>query len=440
MSKRFARFFTLIMGMALLMGFLAACGTGTGGNSGTSGTTIIKIAADLPTSGAAASNGVPTQNGVQMAIDEANAQNILPGYKFVADFKDDVGASGNAEPAVGAANVSTLISDAEVAGLVGPFNSSVAVSEMPISNNAPLAQISPSNTNTCLTQDAADTGCVGANDILSTVRPTGKVSYFRVATTDNHQGGVGANYAFKTLGYKKAFVIDDTTVYGVGIAKAFVTAYTADGGTVLGHDSIAVTTDYSAELTKIAHLNPDVIYFAGLDSTGGIPLRKQMENTPGLKQLPFMGGDGLQSSAFASAIGTGANSGGPVYSSVATIDATKVSSSIASTFIKNYQAKYGTLGSYSGAGYDCAWILLDAVKAAVNAGGKAPASSDDAGGANTFRQDVINQLAKTNYNGVTGHQSFDSNGDTTNKTITVYKLGDVSGKPGWVYVTAQTLS
>lgn len=437
MTKRLPRFFAMAMGVTLLMGILAACGTGTGSTGNNSGPIVIKIATDLPVSGAAASSGTPAQNGVQMAINEANAKNLIPGYTLVPDFKDDVGASGNAEGAVGAANISALIEDAEVAGIVGPFNSSVALAETPISNNAPIVQISPSNTNTCLTQNTPDTGCVGANDEISTVRPSGKVTYFRIATTDNHQGGVGADYAFKTLNYKTAFVIDDTTVYGVGIANAFIKQYTADGGTVQGHDSIAVTTDYSGELTKIAHSKPDVIYFAGLDSTGGIPIRKQMENTPGLQNTPFEGGDGLQTSAFAAALGS--STGGPVYSSVATIDATKVNSSIATTFIKNYTAKYGTLGAYSAAGYDCAWILIDAVKAAVAAGAKAPTNSNDSAGASSFRQAVIDQVAKTNYNGVTGHQSFDNNGDTTNKTITIYKLGDVSGKPGWTYVSSETL-
>ncbi len=48
-------------------------------------------------------------------------------------------------------------------------------------------------------------------------------------------------------------------------------------------------------------------------------------------------------------------------------------------------------------------------------------------------------MAKTDYNGVTGHHSFDQNGDTTNKTISIYQLADISGQPNWKYLTAQTL-
>lgn len=434
MTKRYSRFLALALGLTLFLGLLSACGTGT--NTGTTGGDIvIKIATDLPVSGAAASAGKPAENGAHMAVDEANATNFLPGYKFVFEPKDDVGGSGNAEPAVGAANIAALIDDAQVAAVVGPFNSAVAKAEMPIANNGVLALVSPSNTNTCLTQNTPDTGCTGANDWITAVRPTGKVTYFRIATTDNHQGAVGADYSYKTLNYKTAFVIDDTTVYGVGIANSFIQQYQTDGGKVLGHDSIKVTTDYTTELAKIANLKPDMIYFAGLDSTGGIPLRKQMVGTSGLEKTPFVGGDGLQTSALADAIGT--TSGGPVYSTVAAVDATKIAA--AAKFISDYKAKYGDLGAYSASGYDCAKIILNAIKAAIQGGANPPANSSDGEAATTFRQAVINQIAKTDYNGNTGHHSFDQNGDTTNKTVTVYQLADVDGKPGWKYATSVTL-
>ena len=42
--------------------------------------------------------------------------------------------------------------------MVGPFNSSVAKAQIPITKLAPLAQISPANTNPCLTKDTAESG------------------------------------------------------------------------------------------------------------------------------------------------------------------------------------------------------------------------------------------------------------------------------------------
>ena len=64
--------------------------------------------------------------------------------------------------------IGSLIDDAQVAGIVGPLNSSVALAEMPLANNANIAMISPANTNPCLTKSGADVGCSGVDDILAT--------------------------------------------------------------------------------------------------------------------------------------------------------------------------------------------------------------------------------------------------------------------------------
>ena len=441
MRRSWSRIFAMSLGIPLLLAFLVACGSGTTGTTGSgstpTATKIIKIGTDLPVSGKDESSGKPAEDGAHLALDQANQKHTIPGYQLVFVPKDDVGPSGIHDPSVGQQNVTALISDAEVAGIVGPFNSNVAQAEMPITNQAPIAQISPANTNTCLTQDAPDTGCTGKYDVLKTVRPTGKVTYFRIATTDNHQGGVGADYLYKTLNYKKAYVIDDAETYGIGIANAFIKEYQADGGTVLGHSSEpGTTTSYLSLLTQVASQKPDVIYFAGLDSTGGILVRQQMQQIPALKNTPYAGGDGLQTSTFASTIGL---SGGPVYSTVATANADVLSS--AQTFISQFKSVYGAsaYGAYSAAAYDCMNIMIQAIKTAVSNGAKVPTSSSDTADASSFRQAVINAIQGISYDGVTGHQSFDSNGDTTDRVISIYQLADVSGSPGWKFITQQTV-
>jgi branched-chain amino acid transport system substrate-binding protein len=442
MRRSWSRIFAMALGIPLLLAFLVACGSGTSGTSGggstPTGTRIIKVATDLPVSGKDESSGKPAEDGAHLAVDQANQKNEIPGYQLVFVPKDDVGPSGIHDPAVGAQNVTALISDALVAGMVGPFNSNVAKAEMPIANQAYFPMISPANTNTCLTQDTPDTGCTGANDLIKTLRPTGKVNYFRIATTDNHQGGVGADYLFKTLNYKKAYVIDDAETYGIGIANAFIKEFQADGGTILGHSSEpSTTTSYLSLLTQIAAMHPDVIYFAGLDSTGGILVRQQMEQIAALKNTPYAGGDGLQTSTFATTIGL---TGGPVYATVATANADVLPQ--AQTFIQQFKQVYGAsaYGAYSAAAYDCMNILIQAIKTAIQNGAKPPTSSSDAAGATAFRQAVINAIQGISYDGVTGHQSFDQNGDTTDKVISIYQLAAVNGKPDWKFITQQTIA
>ena len=399
------------------------------------GSTTIKIATDLPVSGADQASGKPAENGVHLAIDQANANHTIPGYTLVFDPKDDVGPSGTHDPTVGAANVTALISDALVAGIVGPFNSNVAKAEMPITNQAPIALISPSNTNPCITKDTAASGCSGANDLLPTLRPTGKVNYFRVATTDDHQGPAGADYFYGKLNVHKVYVIDDAEAYGIGIANAFIGEWQKLGGTVLGHSSEpGTTTSYVSLLTQIAATHPDLIYFGGLDSTGGILIRQQMKQVPGLQNLPMGGGDGIVTPSFASTIQP--LGGGPVFGTVAVVDTSQNPN--AATFISQYKAAFpNELSVYSAAAYDAANILIQAIKAALAHGATTPASSSDAAGAMAFRTAVIAAIQNIQYDGITGHQSFDANGDTNLKIISIYKLGlNAQNQPDWIYQAA----
>ncbi len=441
MRRNLSRIFAVVMGFSLFLAILTACGAGTTTGSGTptTGSTTIKLATDLPVSGKDTSSGKPAEDGANLAVMEANANHTIPGITLVFDPKDDVGANGLHDPAVGAQNVTALVGDALVAGIVGPFNSSVAKAEMPITNQAPLAQISPANTNPCLTKDTAASGCSGSSNLLPTLRPTGKVSYFRIATTDDHQGPAGADYLYKTLGLKKAYVIDDAETYGIGIADSFTGEWKTDGGTVLGRSSEpATTTSYVSLLTQIATTHPDVIYFGGLDSTGGILIRQQMLQIPTLKNTPLGGGDGIITPSFASTIGT--SSGGPVYGTVAVVDTTTVPT--AAAFRTKYASTFtDPLNVYSASAYDCANILIQAIKTALANGAHTPANSGDQAGAKAFRQAVINAVQGTSWAGITGQQAFDSNGDTTNKFISIYQLANnASGKPDWIYKTGVTVA
>jgi branched-chain amino acid transport system substrate-binding protein len=160
-----------------------------------------------------------------------------------------------------------------------------------------------------------------------------------------------------------------------------------------------------------------------------------MSQVPALKNIAFAGGDGLASPGFAKTIGL---TGGPVYATIATADVSK--NSAAPAFFAKYKATYGELGAYSAAGYDSMKILLNGIKAAITGSAVTPKDTDDAEGARTFRQAVIDAIKKTDYNGLTGHHTFDANGDTTNKVITINQLADVNGKPDWKLIAAITVS
>lgn len=431
MRRSWSRIFALAMGMVLLLGILAACGGGTGTGTGTgtgSSNITIKVATELPISGGDIDIGTSTMNGAKLAVTQANANHVL-GNNVTLEFvaKDDVGASGTHEGPKGAANVQALLGDPEVAGIVGPLNSSVALAEMPVANNGGIAIISPANTNPCLTKRGADVGCTGTSDYVPKVRPTGNVTYFRLAATDDHQGPAMADYLYNTLHLKTAFVMDDTEAYGAGLAKYFVQEWTKLGGTVVGggqSHSVKSTTDYTSLLTAAAAQHPDVLYFGGNYSTGGQVIQKQMRTIPGLSNTVYGGGDGMTGSPdFYKQI---TDNGGTFYVTVAAPDASKIPA--AQQFVKDYTAAYGAVGPYSAPAFDAMNILIQAIKTAMATTPPAKSESDTSG-ATAFRTAVISALKQTDYNGVTGHITFDANGDTTNKVFTIYKVALVNGKP-----------
>jgi branched-chain amino acid transport system substrate-binding protein len=436
MQRRWSRIFSSVAGFALILGILAACGAGTSTNTGggSNQKLTIEIGTELPTTGADSSTGKPAEDGAALAIQEANSSNFLPGYNFVQVKKDDVGPSGTHDSTVGQQNITALIGDARVAGIMGPINSSVALAELPTTNKAPIALISPSTTNDCLTQNTPASECGGANSELGQLRPTNKVTFFRTATLDQYQGAALASYAYKTKGYKTAYVIDDTEAYGVGLAGNFVNFFKQYGGTIIGNSSIKETSSYQNVLTSVAAKHPDVIFFGGNDSTGGITIRQQMGHVAGLEQTPFMFGDGTTTTAMAKAIKP--LGGGPLYGSVPGQDPTQVPAF--TTFYNNYVKQFGqnAYGTYSAGGYDDTEILLQAIKQVVTQKkATVPTDANDSTDASAFRQAVIDAVQGISYNGVTGHHTFDKNGDTVNRTISIYTIGDITKGDGWKFLT-----
>ncbi|MFN2582034.1 MAG: branched-chain amino acid ABC transporter substrate-binding protein, partial [Candidatus Dormibacteria bacterium] len=321
----------------------------------------MTVATELPTSGSDASDGQPTQNGAQLAVTQANSNKLLNGCTVNLITKDDASvALGKHDPNQGAANMTALAANSAVVGVVGPFNSSVCQAEMPIANNADLTQISPSCTNPGLTKP-------GSNSTINTqsLRPTGKITFFRVCTTDISQSAGLAEEA-KSLGASKAFVFDDQETYGQGLAQNFSTDFTKGGGTVVGTASLpGTTTDFTSELQQAASKGADIIFFGGTASNGGGKLKSQMSSAGLGSNVIYMGGDGIQDKEFLTDAGSAAAG---AYSTTASPDATKLSS--AASFASAYQSAFGSApGAYSANAYDAMNIVLTAVKNAIQQNG-----------------------------------------------------------------------
>jgi branched-chain amino acid transport system substrate-binding protein len=372
-------------------------------------TNVIKIGSDLPVSGADASDGVPTQNGVRLAVMVANRENLAPGFTFEADTLDDA-VNGVHDPGQGSKNIQALSSDPAVVGIVGPFNSNVAKAEIPVSNTSGIALISPANTNPDLTK--------GPSALQLRPQNPDQITYFRVCATDDIQGPAGADYAAKMIHLRRAYIVDDNETYGKGVADQWAAQFVRDGGSVVGHDHLTQgQNDFHALITNAAAQHPDVVFYGGTSATGGDQLRKQMVGTP-LASIVMSGADGIRNQEFLNVASSMADN---VYATVASVNASKLPA--AQAFLKDYQAAFHqAVGSYSASGYVAAMVLIKAASAAVKAnGGKLPT-----------RAEVLDQIRGTKrFDSIIGPFSFDANGDTTSKIISIYE----AKKDNWVFLT-----
>ena len=179
----------------------------------------------------------------------------------------------------------------------------------------------------------------------------------------------------------------------------------------MGHDHITKgQQDFHALLTRVGSQSPDVLFYGGTTSTGGGLVRKQMADT-GLGSIPYFGADGIRNDEFLRAADGAADNS---YATVAAVNADKIPA--AKQFLAEYQQQFRQpVGSYSASGYVSAMVLINAIASAMKAnGGQLPA-----------RADVLQQLrAGTKFDSIIGTFSFDKNGDSTNKIISIYTVKD----------------
>ena len=198
-------------------------------------------------------------------------------------------------------NVTTLLKDPCIVGMVGPAASVTAAAEMPLTANAGLVMISPTNTSPDLTlrEYAADAGVD-----FDRLHPAGKkINYFRTIASDVFQGRELGAFTIRTpplgLGVRSAFVVDDHSA-NEALIGGFTQEFLASGGSIVGTASIPV--DGAARIATlvpgIMAAKPDVVVYGGTTDEGGGPLTTYLAQA-GYHGL-FVSGDGIaQDPAFA---------------------------------------------------------------------------------------------------------------------------------------------
>jgi branched-chain amino acid transport system substrate-binding protein len=379
-----------VLGVLVLV--VAGCSREEGGGDEGEATKTVKIGVIAPFTGPLSELGLGIRNSVDLAVKQANEKKTIPGYNVVMAAEDDT-----ADPATGANAANKLASDADVAGVIGTLNSSVAQSVAPVLAKANIVQISPANT--------ADEVTRGPDFTTAPKRiwPT----YHRLATLDSLQGPFAADYALDEAGYKTAVVIHDKKTYGQGLARAFTQRFTEKGGKVAFTETVNENDrDFGAVVTKVIGAKPDMVFYGGEYPAAG-PLAAQLADRG--FEGPLMGGDGVYSSDFFK--GAGDKADGTL---VTSIGAPVAKLDTAKQFVTDYEAGGfdESYGAYGGQSYDSANILIQALAKVL----------PNADSIEAARPEIVKAVNGTQgFQGATGEHSFDEFGDTSNRALTVYK-------------------
>jgi branched-chain amino acid transport system substrate-binding protein len=370
----------------------AQAAAATGGNYPAS----IKLGINLPFTGADAADAANIRDGALMAIDEINAQGGIGGKIKIEPLVKDDGtvAAGQYDPAQAATNMKQFVADSTVMTVVGPQMSGSGKAMSPIASQANLPLITPSSTNPDITDPK----------FASQYRPGGKAIYFRTVTTDAFQGPFMANYAAETLKIKSIYVVDDTGAYGEGIANSFEAQAKTKGINVLGHDKLdPKESDYTTILTKIKGLNPEAIYYGGVQQAG-VKLAKQANDV--FPKLPKLAGDGMYSTSFPKDAGPAAEGWYATIAGPDTVDQPE-----AKDWVAKYKQKYNKdPQDYAITAYDAVLVFGDTVSRIVKDG--KPLTRDN----------VESYMLQSNVKTLQGTITFDENGDIKDKIVSIFQV------------------
>ena len=339
----------------------------------------LKIGVAGPITGPNATFGAQLKQGSEMAAADINAKGGINGQKIELVFGDDA-----SKPEQGVAVANKMVGDG-VKFVIGHFNSGVTMPASTVYAENGVLMITPSATNPQITE-------------------RNLWNVFRTCGRDDQQGEVAAKYISDKFKGKKVAIVHDKTTYGKGLADETKKAINKLGINEVLYEGVNVgEKDFAALVSKIKAAGADLVYWGGLHTEGGLIVRQMRDQ--GI-QAPLMGGDGIDSSEFASIAGPGAE--GVLMTNFPDPRRAPEAAEVVKKFAaKNFDPEAYTLYSYA-----ALEIIAAAATATKSLDAKTVAAEIRKGG---------------NYKTVIGDRAYDKKGDVTRADYVMYtwkKVGD----------------
>jgi len=349
----------------------------------------LKIGTLSPLTGPYAQDGTDILQGVKTAV---AVYGSLKGYDNVEVVPGDSACDGG--KATMAAN-KLINSGVEI--VIGAYCSSATEpAQIPLMD-AGIVQITPASTNERLTAK-------------------GYKYFFRMPPRDDVQAWSTVEFLEKKLKAKTIALIDDRQTYTAGLT-ANIKKFAAKNNIVkiAAHEFITPgDSDFTAVLTKIKRVDPDVVYMSVYQPEGS----KMIQQARKLNmRSTFLSEDAVFHPKFLEVAGPNAEG---VYLTFAQAPDTPERREFINTYKKMWNAK--AVGSYAYYAYDAGMMALAAVEKA-----------------GTTTADELQQTIRSNtWPGVSGDISFDEHGDRKIAHI-VWIVKDNAFVPYWDPLTGNDL-
>lgn len=236
----------------------------------------VKIAFIGPLTGGISAHGIGGRNSAELAVQLRNADPSAK-YTYELEAMDD-----ECKPNVGVQVATKAASDKSIVAAIPFYCSAVAIAAVDVFHKFRMPMV------------------VWAAVLPEITYGNDYQEVNRVSSTLINQNKVGSKFLVEQ-GYKTWVSIHDTTDYGKSMHKYFAENLPANGGKLLAEFGVGSDQqDFTAELTRIKELNPDVIYFGGLTPLA-VRVITQMDKL-GIK-AQFQGTSGIFGDAFIKSLG-----------------------------------------------------------------------------------------------------------------------------------------
>ena len=325
---------SLALASALVVS-LAACGSKDGGsNSGGSDSDVFMIGGIGPTTGDNAIYGTAVKNGIQLAVDEINADGGINGYQIEYKFEDD---QSDSEKSVNAYNT---LKDWGMQMLVGTVTSTPCVAVVEESHADNMFQLTPSAT---------------------TVEAVQYDNAFRMCFSDPSQGTVSADYiADNNIASKIAIIYNSSDTYSTGIYQSFATEAEERGLEIVTAQAFTADskTDFSVQIQKAKDSGAELVFLPIYYQEASLILAQAERAGFTPKWFGVDGMDGiLNVDGF-----DGSLAEGLMFLTPFTPDAEDEATQ---TFVANYAAEFAdTPIQFAADAYDCMYVIKAAAEQA----------------------------------------------------------------------------